>query len=113
VSPTRRLGIHVYFHFDPTLSLVTHNIAGDEDGKFEVVVGYASYFSSGVALSWNVFALGAEYRHGGGLYHGVRIPDVTISPENIGKILNLSIKDALDHQRHIMRGWRVYVSFRF
>jgi hypothetical protein len=113
LNPTRRLGVHFYYRFDPTLSLVTHNFAGAEDGKFEVVVGYASYLSAGMALSWSIFSLGGEFRHGSGRYHGIRIPDITISPENIEQIMDLRIKDALDHQRHSMRGWRVYFSFRF
>ncbi|MDR1671182.1 MAG: hypothetical protein LBR57_01540 [Alistipes sp.] len=113
LSPTRRFGVHIYFHYNPTLSLVTHNFAGTDDGKFEVVVGYASYMATGLALSWDVFSLGGEYRHGGGRYHGIRIPDITVSPENITDLLDLRIKDALDNQRHTMRGWRVYLSFRF
>jgi hypothetical protein len=113
VSPTRRLGVHAYFHYNPTLSFITHNFAGNEEGKFEIVAGYASYFSTGLAVSWSVFSLGGEYRHGGGLYHGIRVPDVTISPDHIGDLLDLRMKDALDHQRHTMRGWRVYISFRF
>ncbi len=48
LSPYDRLGIHAYFRFSPTVSLVTHNFAGDEDGKFELVTGYASYFSTGL-----------------------------------------------------------------
>jgi hypothetical protein len=113
VSPTRRLGLHVYWHYDPTLSTVTHNFAGSDDGKFELVAGYASYFSAGAALSWSVFSVGGEYRHGGGVYHGLRVPDVTVSPDAIDDLLDLQIKDALDKQRHVMRGWRLYLSFRF
>ena len=113
ISPMRRLGIHAYVHYTPTLSVVTHNFAGDEDGKFELVAGYASYFSTGLALSWDAFSIGGEYRHGGGTYRGIRIPDVTISPENIGELIDFRIKDALDKQRHTMRGWRFYIGFRF
>jgi hypothetical protein len=113
-SPVGRLGVHLYFHYDPTLSVVTHNFAGDEDGKFELVAGYASYFSSGFALSWDIFSLGAEWRHGEGIYHGIRIPDVTITPDRIiDEIIDLDIKDALDRCRHTMRGWRLFLSFRF
>jgi hypothetical protein len=113
-SPWRRLGIHLYFHYDPTLSVVTHNFAGDEDGKFEFVAGYASYFSSGLALSWDIFSIGAEYRHGGGTYRGIRIPDITISPDRvIDELLDFGIKNVLDRERHTMRGWRVYLSLRF
>lgn len=113
VSPVRRLGIHGYLHYNPTLSMVAHNFAGDEDGKFELVAGYASYFSTGLALSWDAFSIGGEYRHGGGLYHGVRIPDITVSAADLDELLNFDIKDALDRQRHTMRGWRLYLSFRF
>jgi hypothetical protein len=114
LSPVGRLGIHLYVHYDPTLSVVTHNFAGDEEGKFELVAGYASYFSTGLALSWDIFSIGAEYRHGGGVYRGIRIPDVTVTPDRIiDEILDLDIKDALDRQRHTMRGWRAYIGFRF
>ena len=113
INPVDRLGLQLYFHYDPTLSAVAHNFAGVEDDKFELVAGYASYFSTGLALSWDIFSLGGEYRHGGGTYRGIRIPDVTISPENIDQLLDLNIKDALDRQRHRMSGWRVYLSFRF
>ena len=102
LSPFGRFGIHAYFHYNPTFSLVTHNFAS-----------YASYFSTGLALSWDIFSLGGEYRHGGGTYHGIRIPDVTISPEHIDELIGLDLKDALDRQRHRMSGWRIYLSFRF
>jgi hypothetical protein len=113
LSPFRRFGVHAYFHYNPTLSIVTHNFAGDEDGNFELVAGYASYFSTGLALSWSAFSVGGEYRHGGGLYRGIHIPDVTLSPDRIDEILDLRFKDALDRERHTMRGWRLYISFRF
>jgi hypothetical protein len=112
-SPTRRMGVHAYYHYQPTLSLVTHNFAGNEEGKFELVAGYASYFSMGLAVSWSAFALGGEFRHGGGTYHGIRVPDITVSPDNIDELLNFDMKSALDRQRHTMRGWRIYLSFRF
>jgi hypothetical protein len=114
LSPAPRLGLHAYFHYRPTLSAVTHNFAGDEEGKFELVAGYASYCSTGLALSWDFISIGGEYRHGGGRYGGVKIPDVTISPDRIiDDILDFEIRDALENQRHTMRGWRAYVSFRF
>lgn len=113
ISPWRRFGIHTYIRYNPTLSIVAHNFAGDTDGKFELVAGYASYFSTGLALSWDAFSVGGEYLHGGGTYRGIRIPDVTVSPDNIDDLLDLDIKDALDKQRHTMRGWRAYISFRF
>ncbi len=75
LSPARRLGIHTYFHYNPTLSAVTHNFADDEDGKFEIVAGYSSYFSTGIVVSWDAFSIGGEYRHGGGTFHGIRIPE--------------------------------------
>jgi hypothetical protein len=117
VSPFRWFGVHAYFHYNPTLSSVTHNLAGDEDGKFELVTGFANYFSTGLAVSWSVFSIGGEYRHGGGKYRGIHIPDVTLSETDIAKdidnLLDLRMKDALDKQTHRMRGWRVYLSFRF
>lgn len=113
LSPFGRFGIHAYVHYQPTMSLVTHNFAGDEDGKFEIVTGFASYFSTGLAVSWDAFSVGGEYRHGGGTYRGLRIPDVTIALKDISELLDLDIHDALDKQRHTMRGWRLYVSFRF
>lgn len=95
-----------------------HNISRtwqkiDLAGKNTLVAGYASYFSTELAVSWDAFSFGGEYRHGGGTYRGIRIPDVTISPEHIEGLLDLSLKDALDKQRHTMRGWRLYLSFRF
>ncbi len=109
LTPFRDLGIHVFFRFDPTVSFIAHNCAGDVDGKFELVAGFASYFSTGVAVSWSAFSIGGEFRFGGGKYRGVRIPDVTISREEI----DLGLDDALNRQRHKMRGYRVYLSFRF
>jgi hypothetical protein len=113
LSPFGRFEVHAYFHYSPTLSLVTHNFAGDEDGKFELVAGYAGYFSTGLALSWSAFSVGGEYRYGGGIYRGIRIPDVTVSLRDIDELLDIGIKDVLDRQRHTMRGWRVYLAFRF
>jgi hypothetical protein len=117
VSPFRRFGVHAYFHYNPTYSFVTHNFAGDEEGKFELVSGFASYFSTGLAVSWSVFSIGGEYRHGGGLYRGIHIPDVTFSSTDIAKdideIVDFETKDMLDRKRHRMSGWRLYLSFRF
>jgi hypothetical protein len=112
VNPFERFRVQAYFHYNPTLSMVTHNFAGDEEGKFELVAGYATYFSTGLVISSNIFSVGAEYRHGSGRYKGIRSPDVTISPDRIDEIFDLEIKDALDSQRHTMRGWRVYFGFR-
>ena len=113
LSPSRRFGVHLYFHYDPTVSMVTHNFAGDEDGKFELVAGYASYFSTGLAVSWSAFAIGGEYRYGGGTYRGIRIPDITVNSGNIEDLIDFDPKTMLDRQRHTMRGWRAYISFRF
>ncbi len=113
LSPVRRLGVQLYFHYDPTLSGVAHNFAGEDDDKFELVAGYASYFSSGLVVSWDAFSLGAEYRHGGGTYRGIHIPDITISPDRIDELIGLDKKDMLEKQRHTMSGWRFYLGFRF
>ena len=122
LSPFDRLGVHAYFRYNPTLSLVAHNFAGDEEGKFELVTGYASYFSTGLSVSWSAFSVGGEVRYGRGTYRGVRIPDVTLPPENLlalpdlatlPELPDLDMKDALDKQRHRMNGWRIYLSFRF
>jgi hypothetical protein len=113
LSPFGRLGVHLYFHYNPTLSTVAHNFAGDEEGKFELVAGYASYFSSGLAISWSAFSVGGEYRHGGGVYRGIRIPDLTVTPDNIDELLQFRLTDVLDRHRHRMKGWRAYIAFRF
>jgi hypothetical protein len=113
LNPFGRFGVHAYFRYNPTFSTVTHNFAGDEDGKFELVAGFANYFTTGLAISWSAFSVGGEYRHGGGVYHGIRIPDVTLSPKDIDELLDLDIRDAFDRQRHTMRGWRVYFSLQF
>lgn len=113
LRPTRKMWIYAYFRYNPTVSLVAHNFAGDEDGKFELVVGYASYFSTGLGISWGPFSVSGEYRYGGGKYSGIRIPDVTISREDIDDLLGLTIRDALSKQRHTMHGWRLSFGFRF
>jgi hypothetical protein len=113
LSPFDRIGVHGYFRYSPTISLVAHNFAGGEEGKFELVAGYASYFSAGLAVSWSAFSLGGEYRFGRGVYNGIRIPDVTVSPKEIDELANLNIKDVLDKERHRMSGWRLCFGFRF
>ena len=114
LAPFDRLGVHAYFRYNPTLSLVAHNFAGDEGGKFELVAGYASYFSTGLAVSWSAFSLGGELRYGRGTYKGIRIPDVTVSsPQDVSQLIDLEITHALDKERHRMSGWRIYICFRF
>lgn len=107
--PVDDLGIHAYFRFDPTVSVLAHNCAGDEEGKFELMAGFATYFSTGAIVSWRVFSIGGEFRFGGGKYRAIRIPDVTVSRDEI----DLNLDDALNRQRQKMVGGRIYFGLRF
>lgn len=116
ISPGGRFGMHLYARYMPTYSLLMHNFAGAEDGTFEVAQGLSRYFTSGFAISWDTFSVGAEYRHGTGRYRGVKIPDISLDGGQIALIdnlLSLNLNDALDRQRINVHGLRVYLSFRF
>jgi hypothetical protein len=107
-----RFAVHIYGRFHPTMSLVAHNIPVASGNRFELVSGYASYASTGVAVSWDAFSVGAEWRFGGGRYRGIRLADLTVSDDDASSF-GISPEDLLTHQRHRMRGSRLYVSFRF
>lgn len=116
ISPGGRFGVHLYMRYMPTYSIVMHNFAGEEDGNLEIVQGLAQYIAGGLAVSWDAFSVGAEYRRGGGRYSGVKVPDITVDAgglELVEDLMNLRAKDALDKQKHTMRGLRLYISFRF
>lgn len=57
INPVDFLKINVYFRYDPTFS-----VAYNQDSDF--LMNYGSYFNTGLAASYKVISLGAEYRWG-------------------------------------------------
>ena len=57
INPDNFLKINVYFRYDPTFS-----VAYNQDSDF--LMNYGSYFNTGLAASYKVISLGAEYRWG-------------------------------------------------
>ena len=57
INPVDFLKINVYFRYDPIFS-----VAYNQDSDF--LMNYGSYFNTGLAASYKVISLGAEYRWG-------------------------------------------------
>jgi opacity protein-like surface antigen len=108
VNPISRLGVHAYFRYNPTFSAVIQNMML---GEVEFDGGYASYFTTGGAISWGVISLGVEARFGGGTYHTLKAPEIEV--DGLGDDDDIDLKGALDNQKHKLKGCRAYISFRF
>ena len=61
VNPVDFLKVNVYFRYDPSFS-----VAYDQNSNF--LMNYGSYFNTGLAVSYKVISLGAEYRWGSTSY---------------------------------------------
>ena len=94
VNPVEKLGIHAYFRFNPSVSAI-YNRVSDDDPRGHI--GYASFFTTGGAVSWGLISLGCEARWGSGNYKTIKGSKDTTP----GK---MKIKTS---------GLRAYVSFRF
>lgn len=93
VNPISHLMIQAYFHYAPTYSILL-----DEDMNY--YGGYASFFNTGVALSYKAIGLGIEARWG----------NTTYSQE----VYNAAIDDyEYQDMNWKTKGMRVYLSFRF
>lgn len=65
VNPFAELGIHAYFRFNPSFSAMYVKYDSDtidDTGYY----GYATYFTTGAAVSWNLVSFGVEARWGKG-----------------------------------------------
>lgn len=96
-NPIEDIYVHTYFRYAPAFSLLT--------GDKQIYGNYATYFLTGVSVSYKFLALGFEGRFGNCYYNNLasakRIEALKPNPANV-----LS-------QRVKHRGWRVYVSFMF
>lgn len=106
VNPVSKLGVHAYFRYNPTFSGIFQNMLTSE---LEIDGGYASYFTTGGAVSWGVISLGVEARFGGGKYHALKAPSFGDDDDDI----DIEFDGMLDKVKHKLRGMRAYVSFRF
>lgn len=97
INPIEDIFIHTYFRYAPAYSL----LMGDK----QIYGNYATYFVTGLSVSYNFIALGFEGRFGNCNYNNIasakRIEKFKPNEENV-------ISDKVKH-----RGWRVYVSFMF
>ena len=97
INPIEDIFVHTYFRYAPAYSL----LMGDK----QIYGNYATYFVTGLSVSYNFIALGFEGRFGNCDYNNIasakRIEKFKPNEENI-------ISDKVKH-----RGWRVYVSFMF
>jgi hypothetical protein len=110
LNPVSRLGIHAYCRYNPTFSMLLHNMLLDET---EIDGGYASYFTTGGAISWGVISLGVEARFGGGTYHTLNTPEVDFHGGIYDDDFRIEIDNLFDKQKHKLKGLRAYVNFRF
>lgn len=97
INPIEDLFVHTYFRYAPAYSLLT--------GDKQIYGNYATYFVTGLSVSYNFIALGFEGRFGNCNYANIasakRIEKFKPNPENV-------ITERVKH-----RGWRVYLSFMF
>lgn len=105
VNPVSKLGIHAYFRFNPTFTAMFTTIDG-----LGINGGYASYFTTGGAVSWGVISLGVEARFGGGRYHSFKAGG---DGEEEGEEGSINDFFATSKIKHKIKGMRAYVSFRF
>lgn len=97
INPIDDVFVHTYFRYAPAYSL----FMGDK----QIYGNYATYFVTGLSVSYNFIALGFEGRFGNCDYNNIasakRIEQFKPNEENV---LNAKVKH---------RGWRVYLSFMF
>ena len=97
INPIEDLFVHTYFRYAPAYSLLT--------GDKQVYGNYATYFVTGLSVSYNFIALGFEGRFGNCNYKNLisakRLEQLMPNPDNV-------LTDRVKH-----RGWRVYLSLMF
>lgn len=97
INPVEDVFVHTYFRYAPAYSL----FMGDK----QIYGNYATYFVTGLSVSYNFIALGFEGRFGNCNYQNIasakRIKQFQPNEENV-------ISERVKH-----RGWRVYVSLMF
>lgn len=101
INPIDDIFVHTYFRYAPSYSL----FMGDK----QIYGNYATYFVTGLSVSYNFVALGFEGRFGNCNYNSLLsaekaakyIEELKTNPLNL---LNQKVKNV---------GWRVYVSFMF
>lgn len=93
VNPVSHLMIQAYFHYAPTFSMLL-------DDDFNFYNKYASFFNSGVCISYKAIGVGVEARWG----------TTTYSQE----VYNIQTEDYEPrNMKWKTKGARVYLSFRF
>ena len=97
INPIDDLNVHVYVRYAPAYSL----LSGDK----QLYGNYATYFLTGLSVSYNFISLGFEGRFGNCYYNNLasakRIKQLKAHPDNV-------LSERVKH-----RGWRVYVSLMF
>lgn len=97
IEPIDDVIVHTYFRYAPAYSLLT--------GDKQIYGNYATYFVTGISVSYDFIALGFEGRFGNCNYNNIasakRIEQFKPNPENV-------ISERVKH-----RGWRVYLSLMF
>lgn len=97
INPIDDLNVHVYVRYAPAYSL----LSGDK----QLYGNYATYFLTGLSVSYNFISLGFEGRFGNCYYNNLasakRIKQLKAHPDNV-------LSERVKH-----RGWRLYVSLMF
>ena len=97
INPIDDVYVHTYFRYAPAYSLLT--------GDKQIYGNYATYFVTGISVSYDFIALGFEGRFGNCNYNNIasakRIEQFKPNPENV-------LSERVKH-----RGWRVYLSLMF
>ena len=97
INPIDDVYVHAYFRYAPAYSL----LFGDK----QVYGNYATYFVTGLSVSYNFISLGFEGRFGNCYYNNLasakRIKQLKAHPDNV-------LSERVKH-----RGWRLYVSLMF
>ena len=97
INPIDDVYVHAYFRYAPAYSL----LFGDK----QVYGNYATYFVTGLSVSYNFIALGFEGRFGNCNYNNY------ISAKRLNKLMPHPSNILTERVKH--RGWRFYVSFMF
>ena len=97
INPIDDVYVHAYFRYAPAYSL----LFGDK----QVYGNYATYFVTGLSVSYNFIALGFEGRFGNCNYNNY------ISAKRLDKLMPHPSNILTERVKH--RGWRFYVSFMF
>ena len=101
INPIEDVFVHTYFRYAPAYSL----FMGDK----QVYGNYATYFVTGLSVSYNFIALGFEGRFGNCNYDS--LISAKKAAEYIEQLKTNPLNQITDKVKH--RGWRVYVSFMF